>query len=111
MEQAQQDVNGTVQEKEIVHVDGSFEPLMPKFLANRNKEVTAMQAALAAEDFETIRNLSHGMKGAGGSYGFDRISEMASTIEQAAKQSDAAIIRQELPRLENYLARIEVVFD
>ncbi|MDH5667622.1 MAG: Hpt domain-containing protein [Nitrospira sp.] len=98
-------------QKELVHVDSSFEPLMPKFLANRKKEVTAMQAAMVELDFETVRKISHGMKGAGGSYGLDRVSEMAAVIEQAAKAADAAIIMREMPRLEDYLARVEVVYE
>ena len=98
-------------QKELVHVDSSFEPLMPKFLANRKKEVTAMQAAMVELDFETVRKISHGMKGAGGSYGLDRVSEMAAVIEQAAKAADAAIIMREMPLLEDYLARVEVVYE
>lgn len=39
--------------KELVFVDASFAPLIPKFLSNRKKEVTVMQDALAAKDFET----------------------------------------------------------
>ena len=99
------------QTKVIVHVDLSFEPLMPKFMANRKKEVVAMQEALAAQDIETVRKVSHGMKGAGGSYGFDRISEIAAVIEQAAKAADATIIQRELPLLGAYLEHIEVVYD
>ncbi len=97
--------------KEVVHVDSSFEPLVPKFMVNRKKEVIVMQEAMAAQDFETVRKVSHGMKGAGGSYGFDRVSEMAAVIEQAAKATDAAVIQRELPILGAYLERIEVVYD
>lgn len=97
--------------KEIVHVDSSFEPLMPKFMVNRRKEVATMQDAFAAQDFETVRKVAHGAKGAGGSYGFDRITEMAAAIEQAAKASDAAIIQRELPMLSSYLDRVEVVYE
>ncbi|MDH4185487.1 MAG: Hpt domain-containing protein [Nitrospira sp.] len=99
------------QPKEIVHVDESFEPLIPKFMTNRKKEVATMTEALAAQDFETVRKVSHGMKGAGGSYGFDLISEIAAVIEQAAKTSDASIIQEKLPFLAAYLERIEVVYD
>lgn len=103
--------NFAAQDKEVVCIDASFEPLIPKFMVNRKKEVVAMQDALASQDFETIRQISHGMKGAGGSYGFDRVSEMAAVIEQAAKAADAIVIQRALPLLGVYLDRIEVAYD
>lgn len=96
---------------EVVHVDASFEPLVPKFLTNRKKEVVTMREALASQDFETVRTVAHGMKGAGGSYGFDRVSELAAVIEQAAKTRDSSTIERDLPVLGSYLDRITVVYD
>lgn len=96
---------------EVVHVDASFEPLVPKFLTNRKKEVVTMREALASQDFETVRTVAHGMKGAGGSYGFDRVSELAAVIEQAAKMRDSSTIERDLPVLGSYLDRITVVYD
>jgi HPt (histidine-containing phosphotransfer) domain-containing protein len=98
-------------EKDIVHVDASFEPLMPKFLANRQADVSVLQVALAALDFDTLRMVSHNLKGVGGSYGFDRISEIAALIEQAAKASDASTIERELPGLKAYLDRVEIAYE
>ena len=104
-------LNPAAQEKVIVHVDASFAPLVPRFMTNRKKEVTTMQAALTAQDFETVRKVAHGMKGAGGSYGFDRITEIAATIEQAAKEGVGETIDTELNSLGSYLERVEVIFD
>lgn len=101
----------TTQAEEVVHVDASFEPLVPKFLANRKKDVATMQTALTAQDYETVRSVAHGMKGAGGSYGFDRISELAAIIELAAKSRDSITIERHLPLLGSYLDRITVVYD
>lgn len=95
----------------IVHVDSTFEPLLPKFMTNRKKEVVTMREALAQQDLDTVRKIAHGMKGAGGSYGFDRISAMAATIEQAAKAGDAATIAPHLAQLGTYLEQVQVVFE
>ena len=111
MSQSQLNPTEGGQKKETVIVDASFEPLMQKFMANRKKEVTAMQEALARQDFETVQKIAHGAKGAGGSYGFDRVTEIAAAIEQAAKVADATIIQWELPVLSSYLERVEVVYE
>ena len=111
MEQARLDHATEKPIEYVVHVDASFEPLIPKFMTNRKKETAAMQQAVEAQDFETVRVISHGMKGAGGSYGFDRITELAAAIEQAAKTRDAAVIARELSLLTAYLDHVTVVFD
>ena len=94
-----------------VHVEADFEPLVPKFMTNRKKEVAAMREALAQQDFETVRKVAHGMKGAGGSYGFDQVTAMAATIEQAAKTGTVAAIESELAQLGAYLELVRVVVD
>lgn len=95
----------------LVHVEADFEDLVPKFMTNRKKEVVTMREALARQDFETVRKIAHGMKGAGGSYGFDRVTAMAATIEQAAKTGSAAPIATALALLGRYLEQVQVVFD
>lgn len=97
-------------DRPIVHVEQDFEPLLPKFMTNRKKEVVTMREALAQQDFDTVRKVAHGMKGAGGSYGFDLVTAMASTIEQAAKTATAPTIATELELLGAYLDRVHVVF-
>ena len=98
-------------EKEIVCIDASFEPLIPKFLSNRQTDVKTLQEALAAGDLDAVRRVAHTVKGVGGSYGFDRITEIAAAIEHAAKAGDVSTIAIELPALTSYLDRIEVVFE
>ncbi len=103
--------SGSTDDTMIVHVEADFEDLLPKFMTNRKKEVVTMREALARQDFETVRKIAHGMKGAGGSYGFDRVTAMAATIEQAAKTGSAAPITTELALLGTYLEQVQVVFD
>lgn len=98
-------------EAPTVHVESDFEALLPKFMTNRKKEIVTMREALERNDLEGIRKIAHGMKGAGGSYGFDRVTAMAATIEQAAKAGSAAPIASELDLLSTYLERVRVIFD
>ncbi len=95
----------------VVLVDSAFEPLIPKFMANRNKEVTTMSEAITKSDFETIRQVAHGMKGVSGSYGFHGMTTIAGRVEDAAKAADGASIRQDLVELKSYLARVEITYE
>lgn len=95
-------------DKLIIAVDAQIAALVPRFLANRAADAGKIRAALAAGDFETVRVAGHGMKGAGGGYGFPEISRLGAAIEEGAQQCDAAAIDALVASLEAYLARIEI---
>jgi HPt (histidine-containing phosphotransfer) domain-containing protein len=97
-------------EKIIVQVDPDLEDLIPGYLQNRRQDMEAILQALEKQDFETIRILGHTMKGTGGGYGFDAISEMGRALEEAAKTRDTQAIKRELASLLDYLEAVEVVF-
>jgi hypothetical protein len=57
-----------------------------------------------------IQSLGHRMKGSGGSYGFDEISEIGEDLECAAQVPDADVIISAVDRLRSYLSRITVTY-
>lgn len=96
---------------DIVHADSAIEPLITKFMIHCNKQTGVLREALQAQNFEEVRLISHGLKGAGGAYGFDRVSEFGAAIERAAKTADIAAIDRELQLLTAYLAQVTVIYD
>jgi PAS domain S-box-containing protein len=97
--------------KVLVRVEEEFRSLMPGFLVNRRQDVESIRRALDEDDFETIRSLGHGMKGAGGCYGFDSISELGEGFERAAHEKSNIEIRKRLAELTSYLERVELVYE
>lgn len=97
-------------EKIIVIVDEDFRDLIPGYLDNRRKDIAELLAALDRGDFEAIRSLGHKMKGSGGGYGFEGVTEIGSACEDAAKRLQAQEVREQVNRLQAYLENIEVVF-
>jgi HPt (histidine-containing phosphotransfer) domain-containing protein len=95
----------------VVHVDTDLEPLIPSFLGNQQKALAAMQAASQQHDYETLQSLGHSMKGVGGGYGFDAVTDIGSAIEEAAKAGHHEEIAARLDSLAHYLAHVEVVYD
>ncbi|MBI5214051.1 MAG: Hpt domain-containing protein, partial [Nitrospirae bacterium] len=88
-----------------------LEDLIPGFLQNRREDVKSMLAAIDNGDYETIRILGHSIKGTGGGYGFDTISDIGHSVEQAAKDKNPEEIRIKINELSAYLDRVEVVFE
>ena len=104
--------NPTNQKGKItVKIDPDLEDIVPNFLQNRQKDITSIQKALEGKNFETIRILGHSMKGAGGGYGFDAVTDMGRSIEQAAKDHDQEEIKKWIEELSLYLERVEVIYE
>lgn len=97
-------------EKIVVQVDADLEDLIPGYLQNRRHDVDPILKAVDKQDFETIRILGHTMKGTGGGYGFDAITEIGRDLETAAKEANVPAIRQKAAALLAYLQAVEVVF-
>jgi HPt (histidine-containing phosphotransfer) domain-containing protein len=97
-------------EKIVVQVDADLEDLIPGYLQNRHKDADAILQALEQQDFESIRVLGHTMKGTGGGYGFDAITDIGRALEEAAKSQNPQAIQQGLADLRDYLQAVEVVF-
>jgi HPt (histidine-containing phosphotransfer) domain-containing protein len=90
------------------HPEATIADLVPEYLDHRDGDVVALTDALACGDMERVRTLGHSMKGSGGGYGFDGISEIGSRLEDAGKQSDAAAARTAIEDLVAYLRNVEV---
>jgi HPt (histidine-containing phosphotransfer) domain-containing protein len=94
----------------VVYVDAFFQDLMPNFLEGRREDVKALVEALEKGDYDTVLFLGHNMKGVGGSYGFDFITELGRDLEQSAKEQNAEKVQRLVKELSTYLERVEVVY-
>src|SRR6478735_6074533 len=95
----------------LVRAEPKFADLIPVFLQNCTKNVIAMLDALDRGDFETVEILGHGMRGAGGSYGFQAITDIGAALEQAAESADTDASRKWVGELSRYLDRVEIISD
>src|SRR2546421_875982 len=94
-----------------VTVPKDLEDLVPTFLRNRQKELDALKVALAAADFEQLRQLGHRMKGVGNSYGFAHVSTMGKLIEDGVRSGDRAGLQARIAEYADYLAKVEIVYE
>lgn len=96
--------------KFVVYADPELAELIPGYLLHRKEDVRAIAAALSSGDYGLIENLGHTMKGSGGGYGFDAISEIGGKIEESAQKKKSDEIRKALKELEDYLGGVQVVY-
>lgn len=101
----------TQDEKIRVHIDPDLQDLIPDYLKSREKDLAIFQQALEDDNFDTIALLGHSMKGSGGGYGFNDLSNFGRAIEKAAKEKDKKSVQQSLIDLTDFLKKLEVVYD
>lgn len=97
-------------EKILIEIDQDLMPVVPGYLDGRRRDCAEIERLLASGNMESIKSLAHRIKGSGGSFGFDEISEIGEALELAAQAADAEGIRAAVDRLETYLARVSVVY-
>jgi HPt (histidine-containing phosphotransfer) domain-containing protein len=93
-----------------VYVDSELSEIVPVFLSNRRKDIELISRALESEDFESIKRVGHTMKGSGGGYGFDFITDLGKKIEEAAGKRDGVRVRRYIEELLLFLDTVEVVY-
>lgn len=93
-----------------IEVDSDLEDLIPGFLKNRRTDVQVIEEAVRDNDLDRIRVIGHSMKGAGGGYGFDGVTDIGAAIEQAAIDQDHEKILVATRQLSEYLDRVDIVF-
>lgn len=94
-----------------VIVDSDLEDLIPMFMENRFKDIEEMKSCLLGMDIERIQFISHSLKGVGGGYGFDEITNIGRELEQSAKNSDQKLIKELIEKLEEYLKNVIITFE
>jgi HPt (histidine-containing phosphotransfer) domain-containing protein len=93
-----------------VVVSRDLEDIVPIFLGNRWKDIQVLRQALSTRDFKTVQTLGHRMKGDGGGFGFDWITEIGAAMERAAKLEEPSTINPLVAQLEDFLKRVVVVY-
>jgi HPt (histidine-containing phosphotransfer) domain-containing protein len=94
-----------------VIVQKDLEDLIPVFMRNRHKEFDALKVALAAADFEQLRQLGHRMKGVGNSYGFAHVSTIGKYIEDGARSGDRASLQASISEYGEYLTKVQIAYE
>src|SRR5471032_1781634 len=92
-----------------LRVGHKFADLIPAYLLNCRQNVVAMADALDRIDFETVTFLGHQMKGSGGAFGFQAITDIGAALQEASESADAAASRRSLDELSSYLDSLATI--
>lgn len=94
----------------VVTIDPDLKELIPGYLKGRAGDAKAIGSAVKGGDYEAVRVIGHTMRGTGGGYGFDFITELGAGLEKAAKEKRADEISVLAKKLTDYLVRVKVIY-
>jgi PAS domain S-box-containing protein len=84
---------------------------IPGYLQNCKQNVVAMLDALDRADFETVTVMGHNLRGSGGSFGFQAITDIGGALQQAAESADIDASRKLVGELSIFLQSVETISD
>ena len=94
----------------VVYIEPDFAEFIPEFFEDIRQDIQVMNEALQEQDYQEISRVGHSLKGAGGGYGFNTISETARSLETAAKEGRAEDITLWINKLRTFIDEVRVVY-
>jgi len=99
-----------MREKPVVTIDRELADLVPAFLERKRADLEGIIACAHSGEFDAIVRTAHRLAGEGGSYGFQKITDDARTIERAARASQADLAASLARELLDYLDNVQIVY-
>ena len=96
--------------KRIIQVDAELADILPAYLEHSREQLAGLPALLAAGDFDALRVIGHKLRGSGGGYGLDLMTEIGERMENSAKAKDKPALAAQTAELKEFLDNVEVQF-
>jgi HPt (histidine-containing phosphotransfer) domain-containing protein len=95
--------------RSVYEGDPDMLEIVREFARELPERARALEERLAVANLGELARLAHQLKGAGGGYGFPRITELAAQLETALKQgAELAVVKDRLADLTRALRSVVV---
>lgn len=84
----------------------SYHPVITRFVERFQSRVSEIESLQQASNYSELALVAHWLKGAGGSVGFDVLTELGQQLEEAAKMSRGEDISELVSSLRGVAGRI-----
>ena len=78
--------------------DDEWAEMQEMYVNHTSKELISILESLETKSFDSLRTFGHNIKGSGGMYGFNEVTEIG-----AVKEEDMALIKSHLDALDSFL--------
>lgn len=81
----------------------------PMFIQRRFLDLSTLKDAVKNQDFKSVYEIGHRMKGNGATYGFDILTEVGASLMSSAKSSSLINIQHDIEKFEAALKGYKLV--
>lgn len=85
--------------------DPEFQELIKEYLIYLNTLVKKIEDGIDDKEFTQVRKIGHNIKGSGGGYGFQELTDIGKEIEFGGKDEDITQIASGLKKLKEFLSK------
>ncbi|OUR97045.1 hypothetical protein A9Q84_11985 [Halobacteriovorax marinus] len=97
-------------EKFTVTIDEDLKDIVPGFLSNRQKDITALSDFFEQKNVSEIEKIGHKVSGSSGGYGFEELGKIAKNIEQLAMNNDVEAIGPLIQKFREYVENVNIEY-
>ena len=83
--------------------DDEWAEMQEMYINHTFTELKSIKENINSITFDSLRTFGHNIKGSGGMYGFDKVTNIGLQIENAAKENDLDSIKLSLSDLGDFL--------
>ena len=96
--------------KTTIVVDEELADLLPVYLQNRRDELERLPALLKQGDFTQLQGIGHRLRGSGGGFGLDFLTELGKRMEAAGSSADRQALAEQVSELRAFLESLQIEF-
>lgn len=97
--------------KWVVNISKNFTEVVPPYLSDIRNKVRLMKKALSTGNLNSIKEISHQIKGNAGGFGFSQLGDLSASLESAANENNKKEIERFLKQIKTYLNALEVNYE
>lgn len=86
--------------------DPEFIELIKLYIQSLKDSIPEIRSNLSADVFDPIQKFGHNIKGSGGGYGFNELSELGRNLEIAAKAADSKNCEKNINEIERFILNL-----
>lgn len=98
-------------EKQLIRISSELKEIIPLFFDLTFKDINLAKQALDKAEFQEIKKIAHTLKGDSGGYGFAKLSELSSKLEDAAILKSDNKVNRWIKHIESYLGSLEIQYE
>ncbi|WP_339672697.1 response regulator [Dasania marina] len=84
-----------------------YQAIVSKFVQRLQQQLNTIEIAVQQNDYKTLQDLGHWLKGSAGSVGFHQFDEPGKSLEDFAKQQNSAGLEAILVRIKHLALRVQ----